>query len=496
MKVRAFVQQYDTFPGPERKAGLSQLRRTSDLETVLRMTKGDDARAATRVLCDLGPRITQFVTDNISVFLALLENPDPKVRMNTAQIIGQTCAAEHVDELAKALDAEGTMYARPSFLLAIGSAKTNEAREYLEQYTIRSDLDKHIADEKEALNKALSNFVERKKARVRVLSSDVVLCSTPNKNITHEAFRKAGFAHVRPYGSYIAVSGLEKFSQVYKVRAYDTAYIYLGSCPPKDLPKLLESRENAILQRTQVTGYRLEVKGVAHEDRVEIIRECIPAMKTLVNTPSSYSIEIMIDMTDPKNAKVLLNTLTDPRFTYRKKTVPASISCGTAACLMSYASEFFDPDARVLDDFCGAGTLLFERGYYPHHTLTGVDLNLAAIEAAKINSSTAIVHPQFHHVNALHFTAKRYSEIVTNLPFGIRVGNHAQNEQLYRRYFAVLPDIVTKGALVVLYTHEKRLTEHLLEKLEDFDLLKKTTFDSGGLYPAAYVLRSKRPQLP
>lgn len=493
MKVRGFVQKYDTFPLPEQKAGLSQIRRTSDLETVLRMTTGDDARLATRVLADLGSRITSFVENNVDDVVALLKSDDPKVRMNAAQILGGTVAAEQLPALIEALDNETTMYARPSFLLAIGQAKTDDARKYLEQYTIRSDLDKHIAEEKAALNKARANFVERKRARVRILPSDVILVSTPNETVTYGAFKNIGY-NVRPYGNYVAVSGLERFSNVYKIRAFDTAYIYLGSCAPADLPELLASRENAIIQRTQVTGYRLEVKGVPHEERVKIIGQCVPVLKNMVNTPSSYSIEILIDMTEEGRARLLLNPLVDPRFTYRKKTIPASIGCGTAACLMAYASEFFDPDARVLDNFCGAGTLLFERGYYPFHTLTGVDHNLGAIEAAKVNSSTAAVHPQFHYVDALRFTAKRYSEIITNMPFGIRVGNHAQNEQLYRRYFQILPEIVTKGALVVLFTHEKRLTEHLLEQDETFDLLKKTTFDAGGLYPAAYVLQAKRAQ--
>lgn len=494
MKVRNFVKEYDTYSGADRKSGLSQLKKTADLETVLNMTKSEDARAATRVLADLGNRIAPFVQDNIGVFVELLKSEDPKVRMNTAEIIGATCAAECLDDLIAALDAEGTMYARPSFLLAIGKAKTNEARQYLEQYTVRSDLDKHIAEEKRALAKALSNFAERKPARVRILPSDIILCTTPNVEVTLAAFHRAGMT-ARPYGSFVAVSRLDAFSQIYKVRAFDTAYIYLGSCRPDELPALLASRQTAILQRTQVTSYRIEVRGVSHEERLKIINSCIPSLDKMVNSPSSYSIEVLIDMSEEGKAKLLLNPLTDPRFSYRRKTVPASIGCGTAACLISYASDCFDPDARVLDDFCGAGTLLFERGYYPHHTLTGVDHNLKAIEACKVNSQTALVHPQFHYVDALRFTAKRYSEILTNMPFGIRVGSHANNEHLYRRYFQILPQIVTRGALIVLFTHEKKLTEHLLDQTDDFDFIKKTTFDAGGLFPAAYVMRSKRPQM-
>lgn len=490
MKPLELVEKYFTLSGPEQKSAVAGLRRPADLEAVLSQTRGAHARSATRILADLGNRIAPFAQEHISEILPLLRAEDAKVRMNAARLVGDTAAAEHVGDLIEALDREETMYARPSFLLAIGKAKNDTARRYLDSYAIRSEGEKHVREEQAALIKAKANFVERETPRVRILPSDVIVVSTPNLNVTLAALQKAGF-QPKKFGDMAAVTGLTQFQEIYKVRAFLTAYIYLGSCPVAELPAFLASRENAVIQRTRVRGYRIEVKDVPHEVRLEIIQRCVPAFTRLQNSPSSYSIEIMITVQDDR-AQVFLNPLSDPRFRYRRRSIPASIHPGVAACVVSYASEFFDADARVLDDFCGSGTLLFERGYYPFHSLTGVDINLGAVEAAKENSRYAKVHPQFHYQDCLKFTARRYNEILTNMPFGLRVGSHQANEHLYRRYFEILPTILTSGGLAVLYTHEKRLTERLIDAAPQLEPLKRTTFDAGGLYPAVFCLRRKR----
>jgi len=489
MELRYFLENYNSLPAPERKAHLSKLQKERHgLEELLLLTQGDTARQATRTIADMGPGITGFIKQHTDEILPLLESDDPKVRMHAAQIIGNTCAAEHLDALINALESENTMYALPSMLLAIGSSKSVRAKEFLENYMLKSDVEKHVAEEKAALTKALSNFVAKTKVNVRILPTDVIFLTTPNANVTFSAIRKIGMKPKKIDG-YIAVTGLDSFHDIYyNTRAFCDAYIYLGQCRVEELPQFIAKREKAIIQRTSAVGFRLEVKSVTHEVRLDIISKCVSACSQLINTPSSYSIELMIDIQDD-SAKVLLNPLVDSRFKYRKKTVPASINAGVAACVCAYASEYFHEDARVLDNFCGSGTLLFERSYYPHHTLTGVDIDIGAIEAAKENSRFSNVHPQFHYMDALKFTAKKYDEIITNMPFGLRVSSHSQNERLYSRYFNILPDILTSDGIAVLYTHEKSLTEQLLKGQARLTVIKRATFSAGGLYPAVYVIR-------
>ena len=488
MTAEQLVEQYYYMKQRERREQLAKLT-DDDLEVILDTAFQTHARDATRILAEYGARGTEFAKKHKNEILSLLKFHDVKVRGYAAQIIGATIAAECTDELIAAIENETVLYALPTLILALGNAKNAQAEKYLADYRIRSDIDKHVREERLALKKARANFVKKETPHVRILPTDVIVVSTPNVNVTLEAFAQAGMK-AQKFGSYVAVSGLENFYDIYRVRAYVTAYIYLGSCAVSEVPALLASREKAIIQRTQVKGFRIEVENVPHKERVDIIHNCLEKITMLENTAANYSIEILIDVHDGK-AQLFLNPLVDPRFRYRVKAVPASIKPGVAACIMSFAGSYFTGDARVLDDFCGAGTLLFERAFYPYYSLTGVDNKIDAIEAARENSRHAAVHPQFHVVDALKFTGKRYNEVVANMPFGLRVGNHEVNERLYQRYFHILPDILTDHGIAVLYTHEKKLTERLIDASGALEPLKRTTFDAGGLYPAVYIIRRK-----
>jgi predicted RNA methylase len=490
MTTDEFVKNYHVLETPIKRETLHEIINNQKIDEIYELVSGPHARVATRILADADDRIEGFVKKRAPELLKLLESDDPKVRMHTAQIIGKNCAAQCLDDLVAALCREKTFFTLPSYLLAIGNAKTLRAKEFLESYDLRSDLDKHLFEEKAALNKALSNFVTREKVTVRVLPTDIIALSTPNLNVTYNQCFNMGYKPQK-FGKYIAVNQVSDFYGLYKMRAFRHAYIYLGKCKVEELPAFLHKRENAIIQRTGARGYRLEVRSVSHQIRLDIIKKCVNGLKELQNSPSSYSIEIMVEIDENGMADVFLNTLTDERFTYRKKAVPASIAPGVAACVCAYASEYFDPDARVLDNFCGSGTMLYERGYYPHHSLTGVDISLKAIEAANENNTASYAHPQFHYMDALKFTNKKYDEILTNMPFGLRVGSHAKNEKLYRAYFSILPDLLHSCGLAVLYTHEKQLASRLIKDSGAFEILKRATFEAGGLYPAVYVLRKQ-----
>lgn len=487
MNVNDFVENYTELPVPQRRAELSAFIKAGNLEELYTYTQGEHIRIATRILADADDRISDFIKEKLNETIELLSHEDPKVRMNTVQILGNTCAEECLDALIDSLEKETTHYALPSYLIAIGKAKNVRAKNYLENYTLRSEVDKHYIEEKTALIKARSHYITREKAVVRILPSDIIVLSTPNVNVTYTQCFNMGFKP-KKFGKYVAVSQLKSFQDIYKMRAFCDAYIYLGKCKTEDLPAFICKREEAIHQRTGVTSFRLEVKSVSHKVRLDIIQKCVANCKLLMNSASAYSIEVMVEI-DDDTASVFLNPLVDPRFSYRMKSIPASIAPGVAACVCAYASEFFNPDARVLDNFCGSGTMLFERGYYPHFTLTGVDINSDAIKAAQENNKRAFAKAQFHHMDSLKFTAKKYDEVITNMPFGLRVGSHSKNERLYKAFFNILPQILNSNGIAILYTHEKNLVLNLLKQNKEFELLKRATFESGGLYPAVYVLR-------
>ncbi len=487
MEINSFITNYNNLSAQEKKSGILEILKSEDYLNALYAQKDScDVRVCMRIFADMSNRAQEFIIQNRDSFLELLKHEDPKVRMHTAQIIGNNCPKDNLEDLISAILCEQTMFTLPSYILAIGNAKNTRAKNFLENWKVRSDLDKHIDEENAALHKALANFVVQKKANVRILPTDIILLTTPNMNVTYTALTKAGY-QPKKYGKYIAVTGVEDYYDLLKQRTFLNAYILLGKCKTQDLATFLHSKEKAIYTRTGVKNFRIEVLSVMHQVRLDIIKQCVSNLNTLINTPSAYSMEIVFDIDDDE-AVVLLNPLVDKRFAYRKKAISASINPGVAACICAYASPYFDEDARVLDNFCGSGTMLFERGHYPHHTLTGADININAVEAAEENNKFSNIKAQFHHIDALKFTNKRYDEIISNMPFGLRVGSHGQNEKLYKAYFSLLPSILTEKGVVILFTHEKKLTEGLI-KAGNYNLLKRATFDAGGLYPAVYIFK-------
>ena len=58
---------------------------------------------------------------------------------------------------------------------------------------------------------------------------------------------------------------------------------------------------------------------------------------------------------------IKLYSFKDNRFDYREKVLPTSINPVTAAIIMKSISKWLKPNAKVIDPFCGTGTMLIER---------------------------------------------------------------------------------------------------------------------------------------
>jgi 23S rRNA G2445 N2-methylase RlmL len=148
---------------------------------------------------------------------------------------------------------------------------------------------------------------------------------------------------------------------------------------------------------------------------------------------------------------------------------------------------------RVLDPFCGSGTLLIERAWAGTcQELVGIDISSKALEAAGKNAQAS----GFSNIEFIQCDMRKaaydnpFDEVITNLPFGLRVGTHQHNETLYRDFFSILPKILRSSGLVVLYTQEIRLTQELFDSVSRvFELLSVHRIHTGGLQPAVFIAR-------
>ncbi len=209
MNIQNFVENYHILPAAERKEGLSCIIKEGKLKPYTTKPRGEYACGFARDRADADGRAADFVRANIDGILKFLRTGDAKVRMH-AQIIGNTCAGEYLDEAIDARLCTNRQCLRFP-LTCWPSAGPNDRAALLDSYQLRSDLDKHREEEKAALDKGPAGFIMRKKARVRILPTDIVMLASPNPNVTYAQCTDAA-SNLKKLGRYIAISGLNDFT--------------------------------------------------------------------------------------------------------------------------------------------------------------------------------------------------------------------------------------------------------------------------------------------
>ena len=452
---------------------------------------GEHAAEALSALCAIaktkqGRGEIEALLDDRAVFFALAESEQPKVRKNLYRLIGALQNTADVPILEKTLSTEQTMFAVPSILLSLGKLGAKDVLlSYRVPVSTGAETDKHVAEIALAYEKAMQRFETVDAERIETLPHPYeIFCIAPH------GFAKALLSELKELG----FSGRIKGDAV-RIETADIGGVYRANGMVEallpiafDVPMEPKAIANAV--RTCIgTSYRIEVRGYL-KDRTGFIEK----LKTLLdgrNNPSAYDCELRIDSrNDVCDLYWKLWNVLDLRYPWRKGTIPASIHPALAHTLTRYALSFVkEPHPFVLDPFCGSGSLLFAaEAQRECRTLLGVDKSGAAIAIARENAKAGDSRARFVCRDTLHFEAREGADlVVSNLPFGSRVGSHRDNESLYSRFLRRLPNLLKDGGVAVLYTTEGKLTERLIKEHPRLVLKEKLRTFSGGLSPWVFV---------
>ena len=165
---------------------------------------------------------------------------------------------------------------------------------------------------------------------------------------------------------------------------------------------------------------------------------------------------------------VLTIRLSDERMRHREYKVahmPGSLRPSVAAALGWLSEPALDD--IVLDPLCGAGTVLIERAHLARYQLLiGSDRNPEALAAARENVGPRYKPIELHpwDAAAIPLGAASVSKVVTNLPWGMRHGSHAENRRLYPHLIEEFRRVVKPGGLIVMLTAETRLMADLMSR--------------------------------
>ena len=427
----------------------------------------------------------------------LLRDDRPKVRKNTARLMGELEEQRYVPALATALSRETTLFVIPSMLLSLGNLGGSEAENALNEYAVpdaeTEEQEHNLKEIRDALKKAKDRFrvTGRKMCTVLKEEKDILLVSPEgfSKTLKGELEENGFSPRMTENGCLVRT---DRIGELYRIRCAMEILIPIGRNIPNEPERIAE----AFMPWTDLP-YRIEVRNLPN-DRTRYIREIVLILKR-ENNPSSYDAEFRIETSDDgKHAclYVKLYNVPDERYDYRKHTVAASMHPALAACLSRYALETFGKKegAVILDPCCGSGTLLFEREKLGGCSgLLGIDLKEEAVSAARENAVSGNSKAKFIQKDLRNFRIRvPADEIYANLPFGNRVGSHSDNESLYAELVNRIPSWIADDGFAVLYTMEYRLLKKLIGRSTELEEAGSFRTEAGGLLPTVFLVRKKK----
>ncbi|MFA4931980.1 MAG: methyltransferase [Caldisericia bacterium] len=468
-------------------------------------------RSSVYLLGKLVSRKQEASSEILDTLHHALRDEDPKVCKNSAVVLGSLRMSQSVEHLKSALIVEKVEWVRSSLILALGAIGGKDVAEFLASYKFEYE------SEKEALRKAIDRVVEQKTTLqfVQNLGEPVPIELWTFKGLEpvleQEAEEKLGLKLQRIADGILHTESKDVYS-LFLLRTFSELLIPLGVANIHSIEDISEKTTQLLFNNHTIDKistlhkgdvghirYRLEVRGEAikHYVRRRIISETQEYIDThssaFINSPSNYDIELRLVMKG-NTLEVLWKpfTIPDTRFSYRIHDVPASIDPVAAAGIMRFLKSNSSSQHRVIDPFCGSGTLLIERAFAKkYEELVGVDISQEAIQVAKANiiasgiQNIKLINDDMR--NVLHHEHRRFHEIISNMPFGIRTGSHETNVKLYRDFFNMIPRILEENGLAILYTQEVSLTTALFRTSGNLRLLDIHRIETGGLRPAVFI---------
>jgi tRNA (guanine6-N2)-methyltransferase len=179
---------------------------------------------------------------------------------------------------------------------------------------------------------------------------------------------------------------------------------------------------------------------------------------------------------------------------WRKEFVSAGINPSLAYILCMAAN--LNEDDILLDPFCGSGVIpITALKYFNVKRVICSDISSKAIYASRENFKTAEIEESRYKlfisdIEKIRLSKRNIDKIVSNLPFGIRVGKHTANIDIYRSLESLATKLLRRKGILVLLTQEKKLLRETFIK-DDWNVKSILRVDEGGLLPEVFVIKRK-----
>jgi len=411
-------------------------------------------------------------------FMGFLGNDDPKVRRAAANILAIIGDEDALEPIFNAYDKEKTLYIREDLLEAIAAFKYGKLSDGLSDKlkqllngTYAEDEEVHVFSEIRKLYEMLLSKNKIKAHEFMGLPGTTEILLTTKRGLEEYTLQGIhGMPKKKAHGGVMVKTS--DYASIYKVRTFEEAFIYLGES--EGIPSVHEMAEfiansdvirflDKSLKGGKPYFYRIDADNkLTGNDKSRYIKSLTKDIQkltsnALINVPSNYEIELNLKAAGDKVKLYLkLCMVGDDRFKYRTEYISQSIKPYMAATIVEMARPYLKKDVRILDPFCGVGTMLLERRLaVSASSAYGVDFFGEAIEKARINSE--LIGPDIHYVqrNFEDFTHEyKFDEIITDMPVKSDKMGIDEIRNVYGCLFRKGAQLLRSDAVMVIYGNE------------------------------------------
>lgn len=177
---------------------------------------------------------------------------------------------------------------------------------------------------------------------------------------------------------------------------------------------------------------------------------------------------------------------------WRKEYVSAGIN-PSLAFVMCMLADLKESDI-VYDPFCGSSVLgITCLKYFNVKRVICSDISGKAIEKSEINFNSAGIDKSRYKlfrsdIKDVTLNKRNVDKIISNLPFGIRVGEHSDNVEIYKSLEVLANRLLRTRGMLVLLTQEKKLLRKVFSK-ENWNVKSVLRVNEGGLLPEVFVIK-------
>ncbi|TCO47888.1 putative RNA methylase family UPF0020 [Kribbella antiqua] len=275
---------------------------------------------------------------------------------------------------------------------------------------------------------------------------------------------------LRPLASSVSCRINGSLQAIYNCSLYSTAAIPLAGNPTDK--GFLEP-----LHRSSALGVLAAIQGPVV---FRSTQELIPRVTTELgwrNDPGGWNVNI----TEEDNGWVAeIGPLYWTQRFGRLERLPWSTNPVVAEVVVRLAK--IRANHRVLDPFCGSGTLLLAAR---RQTDDIIGSDHASVAIARRNG---LSHLSIGKAEELQQPDRSIDRVIANLPFGKRVGSHQDNVRLYPAALAEIARVLTDDGRAVLLTEDKRLLRDAVAHTKGLKIAKERVLRFNGATPTAFII--------